>query len=207
MIVSKTEKLTQESLLTCSEAGLLLQVTPSSINKWVRQGHIPSFRTPGGHNRIRAADLVTFLKTHQMPVPRDLWNADLRRLLVVDDEEPQLRAVERLLRPCSHLLDIRLTSNGIDALVLVGSFRPHVLLLDVFMPGIDGIEVCRRLRTIGDTEDVKVVVTSAHLTSELEQQALAAGAACCLPKPIDVGALLGLLEVPQALIHAAVSVG
>ena len=61
-----------DKLLTSHQVGELLQVNPSSINKWVNDGRIQAFRTPGGHRRIRVADLVAFLEKHKMPVPRTL---------------------------------------------------------------------------------------------------------------------------------------
>ena len=78
-------------------------------------------------------------------------------------------------------------------IVLVGSFHPHAVLLDVYMPGIDGLEVCRRLKKNPQTKDVQVYVVSGSFTSALEQKALEAGAAHCLPKPIDVRQVLSLM--------------
>jgi excisionase family DNA binding protein len=64
--------ITTDTTLTSHEAAALLQVNPSSIVKWIKDGRLHAYRTPGGHRRIRAADLVTFLIKHQMPVPREL---------------------------------------------------------------------------------------------------------------------------------------
>src|SRR5260370_5844825 len=68
-----------DSLLTSHEVGDLLQVNPSSINKWVNEGRITAFRTPGGHRRIRASDLVRFLDGHKMPIPKMLAGVSKRR--------------------------------------------------------------------------------------------------------------------------------
>src|SRR6478609_2660547 len=119
-----TGKIDPEQLLTSSEVGDLLQVNPSSVKKWVNDGRIAAFRTPGGHRRIRAADLVEFLDVHKMPIPRSLAGATKKRLLIVDDNLQHLKALERLLKPHLARLQVSLTSNGIDALVLVGSFKP-----------------------------------------------------------------------------------
>jgi excisionase family DNA binding protein len=191
------QKLDAERLLTSHEVGDLLQVNPSSVKKWVNEGRITAFRTPGGHRRIRVADLLEFLDRHAMPIPRSLADATRRRLLIVDDDEVHLRALERRLRQHRARLELELTSNGIDALVLVGSFKPHLIVLDVFMPELDGIEVCRRLKLRNDTRHIGVVVHSAHLTADVERNALAAGALCCLAKPIDIKVLLEHLGASQ----------
>jgi excisionase family DNA binding protein len=186
-------KILGDQLLTSSEVGELLQVNPSSVKKWVDDGLLLAFRTPGGHRRIRAADLVTFLVRHEMPIPIDLQDAAKKRLLIVDDEVDQLKALGRSFKRFADRVEVTTTSNGIDALVLVGSFHPHAVLLDVYMPGIDGLEVCRRLKKNPQTKDVAVYVVSGSFTNALEQKALEAGAVKCLPKPIDARAVLSLM--------------
>jgi excisionase family DNA binding protein len=190
----KSEDILPDSLLTSYQVGALLQVNPSSINKWVKDGRIPAFRTPGGHRRIRAADLVSFLTSHQMPIPQPLVSAARRRLLVVDDDPKQLDAMGRLLKPYADRIEHELVSNGIDALVMLGSFKPHVAVLDVYMPAVDGLEVCRRLKQNPVTQNTRIIVASGQMTPELEKQAKEAGADICLHKPVDLAVVLDQLE-------------
>jgi excisionase family DNA binding protein len=190
-------KIVSDQLLTSSEVGELLQVNPSSVKKWVDDGLLLAFRTPGGHRRIRAADLVAFLVRHDMPIPADLQDAAKKRLLIVDDEVDQLKALSRSFKRFADRVEVQTTSNGIDALVLVGSFHPHAVLLDVYMPGIDGLEVCRRLKKNPATKDVAVYVVSGGFTGALEQKALEAGAVRCLAKPIDARNVVGLMFPPR----------
>jgi len=187
--------LRQDTLLTSYEAGSLLQADPSSVNKWVKEGRLPACHTPGGHSRIMAHDLVAFMHQLRMPVPQELTKIGQRLLLVVDDDPLQLRAMQRMLKPYAPALEVRFADNGVEALVQVGLFRPHAVLLDVVMPNLDGIEVCRRFKAMNETRDISVIVNSAHLTPEMEEQAKAAGAVRCLHKPVDVGELLELLGV------------
>jgi excisionase family DNA binding protein len=197
----KTEEILPDSLLTSYQVGALLQVNPSSINKWVKDGRIPAFRTPGGHRRIRAGDLVAFLSHHQMPVPRPLASASRRRLLVVDDDARQLEALGRLLRGYSDRLDVALVDNGVDALVKIGAFKPHVVVLDVVMPGTDGLEVCRRLKANQETRQIRIVVASGQMSPDLEKKAKDAGADLSLNKPLDIAVLLGELEASAQLAY------
>jgi excisionase family DNA binding protein len=184
------ETITPDQLLTSTQVGNLLQVNPSSVKKWVNDGHIVAFRTPGGHRRIRAADLVVFLDHHKIPVPRLLSNAARRRVIAVDDDTIQLKALGRAFKRYSDKVELTMVENGIDALVEIGMSRPHALLIDVYMPGIDGIEVCRRLKSNPATKDIAVIITSGRMTGELEQSARAAGARRVLRKPVDVATVL-----------------
>jgi len=63
------EKIVAETYLTTHQAAEFIQANPSSINKWVKEGRITCYRTPGGHRRIQACNFVAFLTAHEMPVP------------------------------------------------------------------------------------------------------------------------------------------
>jgi len=190
---SLEQEIDSERLLTSHEVGALLQVNPSSINKWVKEGRIHAFRTPGGHRRIRARDLVDFLDGHHMPVPQRLLSASRRRLIAVDDDAAALKSLEKTLRPYADRVQLLPAASGIDALVQVGLFRPHVIVLDASMDELDAIEVCRRIKANPETRAITVLITAAHVTSSLENKAGQAGAAQVLRKPIEITQLLATL--------------
>ena len=194
-------KIDSGQLLTSSEVGLLLQVNPSSVKKWVDDGLLVAFRTPGGHRRIRASDLVAFLEAHRMPIPSDLRETARKRMLIVDDDVAYLKVLARAFSRHSDHVEVVTSTNGVDALVLVGSFRPNVVLLDIIMPAIDGLEVCRRLKTNPKTSSISVVIVSAHIDAAMKRKALEAGAVRCLLKPITVS------EVMDVVVQAPSSHG
>jgi excisionase family DNA binding protein len=200
MNTPKAQEIRADSLLTSYQVGALLQVNPSSVNKWVKDGRIPAFRTPGGHRRIRAGDLVAFLNEHKMPIPTSLTQASRRRLLIVDDDQRQLESLQRALKPYADRLDVLLVKDGVEALVQVGSFKPHVVVLDVYMPSMDGMEICRRLKASSETQSIGIIMASAEFTPELEKKAADAGAKRCLHKPVDLNVLLGELGIAQQAV-------
>lgn len=201
----EVSEITTESLLTSHQAGSLIQVNPSSINKWVKEGRIPAFRTPGGHRRIKAGDLVAFLNAHNMPVPRILAPASRKKLLIVDDDPKVLTSMERVLKPYASRIELVLVDNGIEALVKIGSFRPHMVVLDVFMPHVDGIEVARRLNANPETKSIDVFVATGSLSADVERKALEAGVKKCWTKPLKIDALLAELGISEsAPLQAAV---
>ena len=199
MTTATTRDLGLDRLLTSHEVGVLLQVNPSSINKWVNEGRIPAFRTPGGHRRIKLADLLVFLQEHKMPVPAALEAVSKKRVLFVDDNAKHLDALKRVLKKHANRIEASFETNGIEALLRMGSFKPHVVVLDVYMPGFDGIEVCRRIKQSPEFKHVDVIICSGQLGSDVEKKANAAGARGCLEKPIDVDALLAEIGVSQTL--------
>jgi acetolactate synthase-1/2/3 large subunit len=111
------------------------------------------------------------------------------RVLVVDDDALQLRALQRALRGHKHV-ELTVIDNAIDALLYVGAVKPDLVVMDVFMPGLDGIEACRRIKANAETQHVDVILTSAAMTPELEANSRLAGARCGMAKPVDFTALL-----------------
>lgn len=186
--VEKAPNLTAESLLTSYQVGSLLQVNPSSVNKWVKDGRIPAFRTPGGHRRIRALDVVNFLNAHKMPIPENLVHAAQRRLLVADDDVHTQESMRFALAPYEQLVRVVCVTNSVDALVQVGAMRPHVMVLGSSLSPVDGFEVCRRLHATAETQDVKVVLLGTE--GELQHRADEAGAKDYSRRPLDVAKVL-----------------
>jgi acetolactate synthase-1/2/3 large subunit len=110
------------------------------------------------------------------------------RVLVVDDDTLYLRAIERRMRRDPEI-ELTVVDNAVDALLRLEALAPDVVVLDALMPGMDGVEACRRIKSNLKTHDIEVVIASAALTPELEHAAQQAGAARAIDKPIDFSAL------------------
>src|SRR5690242_17416133 len=133
-----------KSIYTTHEVSRLLHVNPRSVINWIEQSLLPSYRTPGGHRRIRRDDLLAFLRKHQIPTPESLVEGKFN-VLIVDDEQEIVDLVKTyLLRQGSY--DVAAASDGISALIEVGRTKPDLLILDIMIPGVDEIEVCRRIK-------------------------------------------------------------
>lgn len=180
-------------LLTSHEVASLVQVSPSSVLKWIEQGLLKAFRTPGGHRRVASDELLGFLRTHHLPVPRELEEEKVR-VLVIDDDAPWLRALGALLSRADARVEVDLAESALDGLLKVGLTRPQLVLLDSYMPGMDGVEVCKRLKQSPQTANIAVLAMSGRPSAELEKKFLAAGAAAFLAKPIQPSVVLSKLE-------------
>lgn len=187
-----------DELFTTHDISRLLQVDPSTVSKWIDRGMLMAFRTPGGHRRVRSLDLRSFIITHQMPLPEELGSGVVR-LLVVDDEKPVLDSIKRSLRPYSGQLELLTTSSGVEAILLVSEQRPHGVLIDLNMPDLDGLEVCRRVRQRKTLDGVRIITMTERHSPELVEQSLKAGAVACIPKPVETAQLLELFRIPLAM--------
>jgi excisionase family DNA binding protein len=181
-----------DRVYTSHEVADLVQVSPSTVLSWVNQGLLPAFRTPGGHRRIRGHELAGFLRSHRMPIPAEI--DDRRRVLAIDDEPAFLRALERQLARAAPDLAVQTATGAVEGLLKVGTFQPDVVLLDADMPGMDGVEVCRRLRDDPATRRIAVVAITGRPSPDLEERFRAAGAVGFLHKPFELGPFLAVLD-------------
>ena len=105
------------------------------------------------------------------------------RVLVVDDILANVRLLEAKLT--AEYFDVVTAMNGLDALEAVHRTKPDIILLDVMMPGIDGIEVCRRLKEDAATQHIPVIMVTALDQPEDRVRGLEAGADDFLTKPVN----------------------
>ena len=126
-------------------------------------------------------------------IRQDVRGGMMARILVVDDE-PAIRRLLRLTMGSEH--DVDEAADGAEALERLTQERPDVVLLDVAMPVMDGLAVCRAARADPSLERLAIVVVSAVASRE---DALAAGADRYFPKPYRPLALLEAIDELLAL--------
>ena len=116
----------------------------------------------------------------------------LRRVLVADDNEDAVVTLALMLTHYGH--DVRTASDGQEAVALAAAFRPHVILLDIGMPKLNGYEACRRIRAQAGSETMILVALTGWGQTEDKRRALEAGFDHHLVKPVDPTALDRLLR-------------
>ncbi len=104
-------------------------------------------------------------------------------ILVVDDEPDNFDVIEALLPNESYRLHY--ANCGEDAIAFLDKFNPDLILLDVMMPGINGIEVCRRIKLMSEWQGVPIVMVTALAGKEDLARCLAAGADDFIHKPVN----------------------
>ena len=111
-------------------------------------------------------------------------------ILAVDDEPLNLEILQKYL---SDEFEILCVTNGEDCLDSITHKMPHILLLDVGLPGISGLDVCRELRRTVGTKKLPIILLSGHALSGHVKEGLDAGANHYLTKPFDLGRLKNLI--------------
>ncbi|MGD9537246.1 MAG: phosphate regulon transcriptional regulator PhoB [Alphaproteobacteria bacterium] len=113
---------------------------------------------------------------------------EARRILIVEDEAALVTLLKYNLEKEGY--EVRETADGRTALDLVGAFRPHLVLLDWMIPGLSGIEVCRRLRQAATSRDLPVIMLTARSEEADRIRGLEQGADDYVTKPFSITELL-----------------
>jgi excisionase family DNA binding protein len=168
--------------VSVSEMAKICKVSTETIRRWIDRGAIKSTKTLGGHRRITLDDFLKFLNENNIPYDRRLF-AERRRILVVDDEDSVVDMLKEYIEALEEDFEMDVAKNGFQAGVKVTEDYPDVIILDIIMPGMDGIEVCERLKADKRTREIKVVAITGYASQENVQRMLDAGAALVLRKP------------------------
>jgi len=154
---------------TPNDVGSFLGVHHNTIKNWIKGKQVVAFQTVGGHYRVPRREVVRLIKNRGLPVPDEL-QGPMGLVYVVDDDEIIRVAMEDAL---SEDYEVYAFGSGFEALMQIGRLKPDLLVLDIFMPGIDGFAMIRKLRQDEKLSNLKVVGMSGKDVSS--EEALEAG--------------------------------
>jgi CheY-like chemotaxis protein len=117
--------------------------------------------------------------------------AGAQRVLIVDDNPDIVESTSTLLRLSGHLVKVAL--NAGEALRIAASFVPTAIFMDLGMPGVDGYQLCKKLREVPATRDSMLVAITGYSSAEVNAEAKRAGFDRCLVKPVDLKLMNELL--------------
>lgn len=176
---------------TTYEIAKFCDVYPSSVIHWINKGQLKAYLTPGGHHRVIRADLMDFLKQFNIPIPAELREGP-HRVLVVDDDIEVTRLMERAFGRYPNLFKIEVCHDGMDALIRIGQDPPDLIILDIVLPKMDGLQVCKILRSKAETRKIKIIAITGKRISDESRRFLSKNADASLGKPLDVADLTAL---------------
>lgn len=182
--------MSERDYLSTREAASALGISLGTVQKMVETGVLEAWKTEGGHRRIPSAAIRERLAQRQGGK-----SVSTTLEVLVAEDDPILQALyESALEKWDFPIRLRMVDNGFDGLLQVGSSRPDVLITDLVMPGMDGIEMIRRLRGNQDLTNMVIVVVS---SMEPEQIAAKGGLPADImvyKKPIPLLEIKGYLR-------------
>jgi excisionase family DNA binding protein len=152
--------MTSRRQLTTNQIGRLVGVSERTVANWIDRGYLAGVRTPGKHRRVEPEELVRFLSERGMPIPAEIQ--DRNSVLIVEDDVQVGETLTNWLSDPDLGIDVGVVHNGVEALLRIGAVKPKLVLLDVMMPGMDGVEVCRKIKADPTLSDIDVLFVTAR---------------------------------------------
>ncbi len=172
----------------------ICNVTPPTVGRWIDDGLLPSFSTGGGHRRVLQNDLVDFLKKHNIAVPPEIQESENKNILIVDDDSAVRDLLKRFLLKRYRGLCLYDAVDGFEAGQKAVHLQPALVVLDIYLPGVDGISICKRIRADASLKHSKILAISGQGTPEVEADVKRAGGDDFLMKPFTPEKLYETLE-------------
>ncbi|MBI4351630.1 MAG: response regulator [Elusimicrobia bacterium] len=182
-----------KKFLTTTETAEICGVAHTTVIRWIGDGKLKAHETPGGHRRIERGDLAAFLERFNMPVPASLPDSAYR-VLAVDDEKVVLSMIRKVFEEDGGKAELHLATHGMAALMLIGKISFNLVILDVVMPDMDGIEVCRALKRNPDTAGIKIIAITGKQLTEEQEEYLESNTEGLLRKPFPPSALMARID-------------
>jgi excisionase family DNA binding protein len=180
----------QRKSITTAQAAERLGVSPQTIQKWVDAGHLPAWKTMGGHRRLDA-DAVERMAAERHS--RFNAAAGVESIMLVEDNPVTAAVLEAQLVELRPSARLRVFGDGFTALLDAGRDVPDVLITDIDLPGLDGLAMVRRLQDNPATSNMRIVLATSHSAAELERFGPLPAGIPLLQKPVTPEALAAVL--------------
>ncbi len=172
-------------------------VNQTAIN-WIRNGYLKAFNTPGGQYRVYKDDLIAFIKERGMRMPEGLSeNADAeanwKTVIIIDDDIALNNAIKAFLMKNIPELNIYQSFDGFDAGAQLVERKPGFVLLDIALPGVNGKEICKRIKNDEAFGKPYVIVITALDDEGLESEFNALGADKFFKKPLEMAEIVSAI--------------
>ena len=174
----------RQATYTTGEVAKLCQVTKRTVIKWIDGGRLAGYTIPGSrHRRVTAEALQKFMRASGIP---DHAGVVRPRILIVDDDTDLLE----LLKDALHEeYDVDVASTALDAATRLAAFQPDVILLDIRLPDLSGLQVCRHFQSYKKSRNVPILTMSAYGGEIDPHEVRLSGADAFLPKPLRLSEL------------------
>ena len=169
-----------KNIFSIPRAAEFCSLSRGTIWKYVKSGELKASLTPGRQYRIHNKDLEFFMREKGM-YPFAEYQPAQNKILIVDDDPYIQKLLTKMLSAYKYKTEV--ASDGFEAGVKVMEFKPGLIILDLFMPGMDGFEVCRRIKKNPLSSQIKILAITGYDTKENKDRILEAGGDGYVVKP------------------------
>ncbi|MBS1259525.1 MAG: Regulator of RpoS [Candidatus Scalindua arabica] len=172
---------------TTGDVAHYCEVNVDTVKRWIRQGDLEAFSMPAGHFRVTRSEFIEFLNKHGFPYDEDYFGAAPSQtdILIIDDDEQLVKILSLMLEELYDGIEIESSTDGFDGYLKLCQPSPRLLLLDMRLPGMTGLELLRVMRSRSVAADTKVLVISEYLDKQTVDELKTLDVDGILPKPIE----------------------
>jgi len=191
----KSDYLVQQVYYTPNQVAELLRVTPVTVRHWALDGKLAFNSTPGGHRRFEKREIERFAEAHNINL--NITNPKELRILIVDDNRELSDYFVEFLSAHEAVDAVDIAHDGFSAGAKMHSFKPTLVILDLMMPGLNGVQTCRSIKLDPETRDVRVIAITGYPSEENVSRIMEHGAEICLTKPVRAPDLLSAIGIVE----------
>ena len=203
--VKKDVMNTEKVFCTTREAATLLGVSVGTAQQWVDNGFLSAWKTEGGHRRVtrESIDKLLRLKTALPPTTTVDAGGSHLKVRVVEDSSSLRRLYEVVLAQWPMSPQVTTVDNGIRAIMLMERNPPDLLILDLDMPGVDGFQMVKILKSSARYADLTIVVVSGLDETVISGRGGVPADVTVFRKPVPFAKLLAIASVIEDSKHTS----
>ncbi|MGA9115609.1 MAG: response regulator [Bacteroidota bacterium] len=182
--------ITYKKPLSVGQVAEVCRVSKKTVLNWIYDGGLKAFTTYGGHYRVWPANIRKFLDSTGMDIPFDYVDDRTTNILIVEDDVDYSRMLTSAIKAELPTVEVTATDDGYEGLVMIGELKPHLVILDLRMPKVDGLQVLELLKNRRSDHEMKILVVSAYLDDKTKRQLKGTVADYALDKLSDINILI-----------------
>lgn len=142
--------------ITTGNAARLCGVGINTIKRWIQKGELQCVKTPGGHWRIAEDEFQRFLQ--QLQSNEIISTKPIYKVLLIEDDQSMCALIEAAFDLAHFENQFESVHDGYAGLMKIGAMQPDLIILDIMLPEINGLELIHRIRTFGGCQSIRIMV-------------------------------------------------
>ncbi len=195
------QKFKKPVVFSAMEVAKICGVVNQTAINWIHSEYLKAYKTPGGQYRVYPEDLVAFMRKSKMHIPVELLDCchgavDLpkKTMLIVDDDKTWNDVMKKFINSKDPDIEISQAFDGFEAGSMIVENKPRIVVLDLDLPGIDGVKICKAINTGDLYGKPHVIVMTALEDNNIERQCRDMGVVDFYNKPVNLPEIFESLE-------------
>ena len=150
--------------LSVQQVADYLEVSKQAVNKWINDGNFKAYRLPSGRIKILRSDFLNYLKKNNLYVDDNFFDKSISKIVIIDDDTKIQNLFKQYFKNYEEACQVEYADDGIAGLLKIGTIKPEIVLIDIEMEGMNGIEVSKKILDDPSLSDTKIIIISGYIS-------------------------------------------